>query len=57
MSCYIKELQAEIKELKEHMSWIYAKCYGIGQPLNDNTLGFNKKQMNISGCIHEKTMS
>ena len=44
MSCYIKELQKEIKELKDVIGWVYSKIFCIGGPLNDNSLGFNKKQ-------------
>ena len=43
-NCYIKELQNEIRELKEVISKIYGKIYCIGGPLNDNTLNFNAQQ-------------
>ena len=44
MSCYIKDLQNEIRELETALSDIHNKIYCIGGPLNDNTLKFNSKQ-------------
>lgn len=45
MSCYIKELQAEIKDLKNFIREVRLSFICIGAPLNDNILKFNNKQL------------
>jgi len=44
----------QIMELQDRISWfknsekeVYGIIYGIGGPLNDNKLGFNKEQMAV----------
>jgi len=51
----IEELESDKKENKIVLSHIFNKFYGVGQPLNDNILKFNKDQM--AWCFHLYTLT
>ena len=44
MSCYIKELQADNKLLRDALDKFSRRFYCVGHPLNDNVLNFNTAQ-------------
>lgn len=41
----IEQYKITIEEYKKSMKEIKGRFYNIGQPLNDNVLGFNKDQI------------
>lgn len=51
----LEEIKSSRKKNKEVLKKIHGKFYGIGQPLNGDTLNFNAKQLEWVWELYELT--